>query len=173
MQDDDEVGPALVDYKPDPAHQIPQEDPDEYLDETMKMLKKEYEKEQEFKGEVEDAIANIFGDSDPKKAKKKNKSSNILYLGAHDKELNDDEEEDRQRVHKDFMDKYNEKYRNRSLLEEHEQKKRDIKARAKGEYRPFDRDKDLQGISSKEAFKQMYSKDNLSSRFDNKGSKFY
>lgn len=163
----------MVDYKPDPTHQIPVEDPDEYLDETMKMIKREYEKEQEFKGEVEDAIANIFGDSDPKRGKKKNKQSNILYLGAHDKELNDDEEEDRQRVHNDFMDKYNQKYRNKSLLEEHEQRKRDMKAKAKGEYRPFDRDKDLQGISSKEAFKQMYSKDNLSSRFDSHGSKFY
>ena len=163
----------MVDYKPDPNHQIPEEDPDEYLDETMKMIKREYEKEQEFKGEVEDTIANIFGDSDKRKDKKKKKNHNILYLGAHDKELNEEEEEDRQRVHEDFMEKYNQKYRTKSLLEEHEHKKRVLKAKAKGEYRPFDREKDLQGISSKEAFKAMYSKNELSSRFDNNGSKFY
>mmetsp|Transcript_8161 Transcript_8161/g.9255 ORF Transcript_8161/g.9255 Transcript_8161/m.9255 type:complete len:92 (+) Transcript_8161:255-530(+) len=90
----------------------------------MKMIKREHEKEQAFKEEVEDAIAGIFGDSDPKKKRKK-KSTNILYLGAQEKELNDDEEQQRQKVHAQFMEKYNQTFRTKSLLEEHEQRKRD------------------------------------------------
>mmetsp|Transcript_8161 Transcript_8161/g.9258 ORF Transcript_8161/g.9258 Transcript_8161/m.9258 type:complete len:85 (+) Transcript_8161:418-672(+) len=47
------------------------------------------------------------------------------------------------------------------------------KAIAKKEYRPFDREKDMQGVNSKEAFKAMYNSNDLSSRFDNSNSKFY
>ena len=171
--DNDIVGPALADYTPDPTHKVEEEDCDDYLDETMKMLKKEHEKEQEFKGEIEDAIMNIFGDDKDPRKKKKRKIKKELYLGVHEEELTEEQEAKRQKAHHKYMEEYNDKFRAKSLLEEHEGRKRDEKRKRKqNEYRAFDREKDMKGISSKDAFKAIYNSNDMSSRFDTSGSKF-
>lgn len=169
--DPDMVGPSMVDYKPHPTHVIEEGDEDEYLDETMKMLKKQYEKEQEFKGEIEDTIAGLFGDSDTRKKKKK--SNKAIYIGGVEQELTEEQEAERQKSHRKFMESYNEQHRAKSLLEEHQEKKRDKKGKRKDrDFRPFDREKDLKGIDSKKAFKAIYNNNDMNSKFNTSNAKF-
>jgi len=171
VTDNDLVGPSLVDFTKDPNHVVAEEEQIEFFDETMKMLHDQHKQAEEFKGEVEDTIANIFGDADHKKKKKK--SNKAIYLGAEEEELTEEQEKERQKSHKKFMESYHDQFGGKTLLQEHESRKRDQKFKAKNSgYRSFDREKDMQGIASKDAFKALYSNNEMDSRFDTSGSKF-
>jgi len=73
----------------------------------------------------------------------------------------------------EFMDDYNSQFRRRSLLEEHQDRKKAGAANAPQERRAFDRDLDINmsRIDSKKIFQMLNSKDNnLTSRFGHSSS---
>ena len=56
-------------------------------------------------------------------------------------------------------------------MEEHQTKKRDKKNKNK-EYRAFDRDRDLRGVHSKDAFKAMFTNNQTDDMFDERNAKY-
>ena len=84
---EDDIGPALIDFKPDANHKVETVDRAEYLDETIGLLKPEDKQNLQIKDDIEDTIMGIFGDSGKNKHKRK-RNYNAIYLGAKDEDMN-------------------------------------------------------------------------------------
>ena len=85
------------------------------------------------------------------------------YLGVVEKKLTVEEDQQRQEAIQDYMTEYNSHFRQKTLLEEHQDKARNKKGKDKRPHdqklkdfmsRPFDREKDINysGIDSQKAF---------------------
>ncbi|CAI2371802.1 unnamed protein product [Moneuplotes crassus] len=160
------IGPAIPEGFKLQTDEIEKEEADDYLDETLKMMKKDEEKDKGIVSVIEETIMGIFGDKKQLEDKRRAQKAKKLTIGAKVEELTTQQEALRQRKHTKFMDSYNQEHRPKSLLEEHEAKmrKRDKKKNRK--------DKDDAGFASKDTFKAMYGSNNMDSKFDTDNSRF-
>lgn len=106
---------------------------EDFLQTTLGLI----DKKDDYQGpskELEDELNRMFSGAGKKRQRTNVQEKPIdpkLYLGVVDKKLNEEEEEERQRVIKDYMTEYNSHYRTKSLLEEHQSKKHDLKSKDK------------------------------------------
>jgi hypothetical protein len=167
LTDHDLVGPQLMDYTPDLEHRVEVEEANEFLNETVGMIKTGDVKEDTLRNDIEDTIMGIFGDG----SKKKKKKRKDIYIGVQEEDITPEQEAERQKTHEKYMEKYNDEFRGKSLLEIHELKKlnkRDKKGNRKDRYI----EKDLGGHTSKDAFKAMHQNNYVNDKFDSANSRF-